>query len=114
MRRRSGWPRKTIPKKSYASRSWKSAVGKELDAGVDLRQPVAVGVRQRRLDAQALDARHVEQLVVDAESRLAGQVVGGVEAGQERVLLARRVAQPAEHVEDALGVDDQGRLVVLA
>jgi hypothetical protein len=51
---------------------------------------------------------------VDAESRLAGQVVGGVQAREEAVLLARGVAQPAEDVEDVLRVDDERRLVVLA
>ena len=50
---------------------------------------------------------------MDAEARLGGQVVDPVDAGEEAVLLARRVAQPAQHREDLLGVDDQARLAVL-
>jgi hypothetical protein len=50
---------------------------------------------------------------VDAEPRLGRQVVDAVDAGEERVLLPRRVAQPGEHVEDLLGVGDQARLSVL-
>ena len=50
---------------------------------------------------------------MDAEARLGRQVVDPVDAGEEAVLLARRVAQPGEHREDLLGVDDQAGLAVL-
>ena len=50
---------------------------------------------------------------MDAEARARRQVVDAVHAGEEAVLLARRVAQPGEHREDLLGVDDQAGLAVL-
>ena len=50
---------------------------------------------------------------MDAEAGFGRQVVGGVKAGEEGVALAGRVAQPAQHGEDLLGVDDQRRLVAV-
>src|ERR1700741_602318 len=44
---------------------------------------------------------------MDCEARRSWQVVGGVEAGEEGVFLARRVAEPGEDGEDLDGVDDQ-------
>src|SRR4051812_40502995 len=94
--------------------------GEELNAGVDLWQRGSGGaaltgrrIPQQRLDSEPLHAVAAEQFVVDAEAGLRGQVVGGVEAGEEAVLLSRRVAQPAEHSEDLLGIDEQGRLLVV-
>src|SRR5204863_5520998 len=45
--------------------------------------------------------------------RLGGEVVDAVQARQEPVLLARRVPQPAQDVEDPLGVRDQAGLAAL-
>ena len=69
----------------------------QLDAGVDLRQLRLARVGEQRLHVQALDALHVEQLVVDAEARLGRQVVGAVQAGEEAVApgRARRAASAA-------------------
>ena len=50
---------------------------------------------------------------MDAESRLGGEVVGARGGCEEAVLLAGRVAQPAEHGEDLLGVDDQAGLAAV-
>ena len=76
--------------------------GEELDAGVDLRQLLprvagspAAGSASSRFDPEPLDPVAVEQLVVDGEAGLGRQVVGGVQAGEEAVALAGRVAQPA-------------------
>src|SRR5207247_10925120 len=62
---------------------------------------------------QPLDPLHAEQLVDDTEPRLGRQVVDPVEAGEEAVLLPGSVAEPAQGVEDRVGVDDQARLAVL-
>ena len=50
---------------------------------------------------------------MDSEARGGRQVVGRVEAGEEAVVLAGGVAQPAEHGEDLGRVDDQRRLVAV-
>ena len=50
---------------------------------------------------------------MDAEARLGRQVVDAVDAGEEAVLLPRRVAEPGEDGEDLLGVDDQAGAAVL-
>jgi hypothetical protein len=78
-----------------------------LGAGVDLRERVLARVGQQRLDPDPLGPVAVEQLVVDGEAGLRRQVVGRMDAGEEGVLLSRRVAQPAEHGEDLAGVDHE-------
>src|SRR5204863_581374 len=62
---------------------------------------------------QPLDALHAEELVMDPEPRRGRKVVDPVHAGEEAILLARRVAEPAQHVDDRLAVDDEARLTVL-
>src|SRR4051794_41138938 len=84
----------------------------KLNTGIDLRQAVA-GVGEHRFDPDTLDPVAVDQLVVDAEARFGGQVVGGVEAGEEVVALARLLLQPAQHLKHASGVDDQRRLAAV-
>ena len=65
------------------------------------RRPSARGIGEQRFDAEPLDPVAVEQLVVDAEARLGRQVVGGVQAGEEAVALARaRRAASASTCED--------------
>jgi len=70
-------------------------------------------VGEHRFHPQPLATVEVEQLVVDAEARLGREVVHAVDAREEPVLLPRRVAQPTEHVQDPLRVDDQAALAVL-
>ncbi len=87
---------------SYTSRSWWLAVGQSVGDGLDLRR-----VRGHpQLDRDAVDARHVEQLVADAQPRLVRVVVDAVHARQERVALR---AQVREHGADAHGLDAQRR-----
>ena len=50
---------------------------------------------------------------MDAEARLGGQVVDAVDAREEGVLLAGRVAKPREHLADLRGIADQAGLAVL-
>jgi hypothetical protein len=50
---------------------------------------------------------------VHAEPRLGREIVDAVHAREKAVLLARGVAQPAQHVEDGGRIDDEARLVVL-
>src|SRR6476659_5530703 len=85
----------------------------QLYAGVDLGQRIVARIGQHRLDPQPLHAVAIQQLVVDAEARLGWQVVRCVQAGEEAVALARRVAQPGEHGEDLRRVDDQRRLAAV-
>src|SRR5262249_51611457 len=84
--------------------------GEEAYAGVDLGQGAVARQLQHRFDAEALAARAIQQLVVDAEARLRRQVVGGMEAGEEAIFLPRGFAEPAEHGEDLPWVDEHGRL----
>jgi hypothetical protein len=62
---------------------------------------------------EALHPLAAEQLVVNGEARRGGQVVGGVHAGEEAIALVARVAKPGEGVQDTVGVDHQGRAVML-
>src|ERR671911_411383 len=80
IRRRSWWPSKMTPNMSKISRSWWSAVG----------------------------LRHVEQLVVDAEARLLGEVVDAVDGGEEGEALALEVLEGRRH---GRGRDEHGRVV---
>ena len=50
---------------------------------------------------------------MDAKARSRRQVVDAVEARHEAVLLAGRVAKPAQHVDDRVAVDDEARLLAL-
>ena len=74
-----------MPNMSYTSRSWKSAVGNSSTQESISGSSPSAGVVEQRLHVQALDALHVEQLVVDAEARRGRQVVAAVQAGEEVV-----------------------------
>src|SRR5215218_1581678 len=69
--------------------------------------------RHARLDAEPLEPRAREQLVVDAEPRLLGQVVDAVQAREELVGLLVLVAQVRQHLAHARGSDLEHRLLVL-
>jgi hypothetical protein len=64
--------------------------------------------RDAGANRDAVDVRHVEQLVVDAEPRLLGEVVDAVQGGEEAVAL---LAQLLERGRDGLGRDEHRRLV---
>ena len=50
---------------------------------------------------------------MDAEAGLGRQVVHAVDAREERVLLAGRVAEPGEDLADLRRIADEARLAVL-
>src|ERR1700709_254089 len=88
--------------------------GEQLDAGVDGGECVlGRRVGQHRFDPDALHPVAVEELVVDGEARVGGEVVDAVQAGEEAVAVAGLLAQPAQHLEDLLGVGDQRRLATV-
>src|SRR5215212_689917 len=66
---------------------------------------------ETRADAEPLAPLGREQLVVDGEPRLGGEVVGAVEARQHVEALVGLVAHEGEHAVYVLGADVERRLV---
>ena len=87
--------------------------GEEVHDRVDLGQGAGAGILDLRLHPEPFDPRHVEQLVVDGEAGLGGEVVDAVDAGEEAELVTGRVLEVGEHLAHPLGVDEQRRLPVL-